>query len=100
MTLFIIGASTSILILLIFNFWSWLFYKSFICFQYNSSILIYQILYSLTWFLFFLFLIFFVNSLVKDLLVFNFILQLKFMVLCYLIWFLFFIFLFFFLDFL
>ena len=42
-----------------FDFLSWPFCRSFICFQYHHSILICQILYSLIWSLFFWFLIFF-----------------------------------------
>jgi len=83
-----------------FNFCSWSFYRSFICFQFRPSIPIYQILYFLIWSLFFLFLIFFFDFFVKVLLVFNFIIQSKLMVLCFSIWFLFFLFLVFFVAFL
>jgi hypothetical protein len=36
--LFVVGISTSILILFIFNFYSWSFYRNFICFQFRLSI--------------------------------------------------------------
>jgi hypothetical protein len=41
-TLLVVDISTSVLILFIFNFWSWPFCRSFICFQFQSLILIYQ----------------------------------------------------------
>jgi hydrogenase-4 membrane subunit HyfE len=45
LTLFVVGISTLVLILLIFNFYSWPFYRSFICFQFHSSISIYHIFF-------------------------------------------------------
>jgi len=59
LTLLVFGISTSVLILLMSNFWSWPFCISFIYFQFYPSILFYQILYSPMWFSFFRFLIFF-----------------------------------------
>jgi hypothetical protein len=76
---------------------SWPFYRSFICFQFYHSILIYQILYSPIQSSFFEFLIFFLGHFVKVLLVFNFIIQFKFSELYFLIWSSLFWFLFFFL---
>jgi hypothetical protein len=59
LTLFVVGILTSALIILISNFCSWFFYRSFICFQFHHSISIYKILYFSIWSLFFWFLIFF-----------------------------------------
>jgi hypothetical protein len=59
LTLLVFGISTSVLILLMSNFWSWPFCISFIYFQFYPSILFYQILYSPMWFSFFRFLFFF-----------------------------------------
>jgi len=55
------------------NFWSWLFCISFTCFQFHSSIPVYQILYFSIWSSFFEFIIFCLVLFVKVLLVFNFI---------------------------
>jgi hypothetical protein len=97
LTIFVVCISTSILTLLIF-FLSCHFCINFICFQFYYSISIYQILYSPIWSSFFWFLIFFLGFFIKVLLVFNFIIQFKLMVLCFLIWSLLFWFLIFFLD--
>ena len=56
----------------------YLFYKSFVCFQFSHSITIYRVLFFsfrslLSWFIFF-----FLDFFVKSLLVFNFIFQSKF----------------------
>jgi hypothetical protein len=91
-TLFIIGISTLVLIFFIFYFYSWLFCRSFICFQFHLSIIFYQILYFSTWSLLFWFWFFFFSPFIKVLLVFNFIIQFKLMVLCFSIWPLFFYF--------
>ena len=68
LVLLVVSSSTSIFI---FNFWSRLFYRSFICFQFDSSILIYQILFSPMWSLFFEFLIVFLGIFKKVLVIFN-----------------------------
>jgi hypothetical protein len=68
-------------IFLISIFLSWPFYKNFICFQFHLSILNYQILYCPMWYSFFGFLIFILSTFVKVLIVFNFIIQFKLMVL-------------------
>ena len=59
----------------------------FVCFQFHHSISIYWILYSWIWSLLFGFLIFILGHFVKKLVVFNFIIQFKLIVLCFLIWF-------------
>jgi len=61
-----------------FNFCSWLFYRSFVFFQFNPLIRICHILFFSIWSLFFWF--FLLSLFVKVLLVFNFIIQSKFMV--------------------
>ena len=58
LTLLVVNNSISVPILLIFLFWSYPSYKSFICFQFHHWIPIYQILYSLIWSSLFGFLIF------------------------------------------
>ena len=83
LTLFVIDISISVLILLIYIFCFWPFCKSFICFQFHPSISIYQKLYFPIWFLFFWFLFFSLSPFIKVLVVFNFILQFKLMVLCF-----------------
>jgi hypothetical protein len=80
LTFFVVSISTLVIILLIFNFWFWPLCRSFICFQFHPSIPIYHILHSPIRSSFF-FLLFFLGSFIKDLLVFNFILQFKLMVL-------------------
>ena len=56
--LFIFCVSISVVILLIFYFCSWPFYKNLVCFQFSLSITIYYILFVLIWSLFFWFLFF------------------------------------------
>jgi hypothetical protein len=65
---FLVDISTSEFIHLIFNFCSWPlpFCRSFIYFQFNHSISIYQILYFSIWSLFFLFLFFFFGLFCKS----------------------------------
>jgi hypothetical protein len=60
-----------------------LFYKGFICFQFHYLISIYQILYSPVCSSFLQFLIFIIDSFVKNLVVFNFTIQIKLTVLCF-----------------
>jgi len=86
LTLLVVGISTLVLILLIFNFWSWLFCIIFIYFQFHHSIPIYKILYSPMRSLFFGFFIFFLGFIVRVLVIFNFIIQFKLMVLFFSIW--------------
>ena len=59
LTLLVVSTSTSIQIYLIFNFYSWLFYRSFIYFQFHHFILICYILCFSIWSSLFWFLIFF-----------------------------------------
>jgi len=68
------------LILLIFNLYYWLFCKSFICFQFYPSIPNCHYYFFSIWSLFFFISIVFLGHFVKFLLVFNFIIQSKFMV--------------------
>ena len=77
----VVDISTSVFIFLISIFLSWPFYKNFICFQFHLSILNYQILYCSMWYSFFGFLIFILSTFVKVLIVFNFIIQFRLMVL-------------------
>jgi hypothetical protein len=70
-------------IILISHILSWLFCKNFICFQFYHWILIYQILYFPIWSSFSGFLIFYFSLFIKVLLVFNFIIQFKLIVLCF-----------------
>jgi hypothetical protein len=84
--LLVVDISTFVLILMISNFWSRPFYTSFICFKFHPSISIYQILYLPIWSSFFRFLIFIIGPFVKILVVFNFIIQFKLMILYFLIW--------------
>ena len=86
-SLFFLGVniSTSALILFISQFWFWFFYKSLICFQFYSSIPIYQILYYPLWSSFYGFLIFIISHFIKNLVIFYFILQFKLLVLYFLI---------------
>ena len=80
LVIFIFCISVSVFILFIFNFCSWPFYKSFSCFLFSPSILICHVLlfqfssYSFD---------FYLGSFDKVLLIFNFILQTKFMVYCF-----------------
>jgi len=74
---FVFAFSIWVIILLIFLFCSYSFYKSFVCFQFSPSIKISHVYFFL--FLIFLFLIYFLDFFVKVLLVFNFIYQSKFM---------------------
>jgi hypothetical protein len=80
-TFLFVDISTSVFIFFIFNFQSWPFYWSFICFQFYPSILIYQISYSSMWSSFFIFLNFIVCSFIRVLVVFNLIIQFKLMIL-------------------
>ena len=91
LALLVVCISTSIFILLISFFFSWPFCRNFICIQFHLLIPIYQILYYLIWSSFFGFLIFYLDFLVKVLLVFNLIFQFKLIVLYVLIWSLFFL---------
>jgi len=59
LTLFVVGVLTSILILLIFIFWSWSFCKSFICFQFYHSIQVHKYHIFPIWSKLFCFLFFF-----------------------------------------
>jgi len=86
LVLLVVSISTLIPIILISHFLSLSFCRNFICFQFYFWILIYQILYSPIWSSFFEFLIFYLGHFIKVLLVFNFIIQLKFLVLCFSIW--------------
>jgi hypothetical protein len=81
--LLVLDISTLILILLIFNFCSWLFYKKIICFQFHPSMSICYVLFFPIWSLLFWFLIFFLDLFMLFLFVFNFILQSKFMIYIY-----------------
>jgi hypothetical protein len=65
-----------------FSFSFFFFLKSFISFKFSYLTSISHILLFLIWSIFFLFLIFFLSFLIKNLLVFNFTLQSKFIV-CY-----------------
>jgi hypothetical protein len=82
-TFLFVDISTSFFIFFIFNFQSWPFYWSFICFQFYPSILIYQISYSSMWSSFFIFLNFIVCSFIRVLVVFNLIIQFKLMILIF-----------------
>jgi len=82
----VVDISILVLILLNFNFWPWFFCIIFIYFQFHHSILIYKILYSSMWSLFFGFFIFFLGSIVRVLVIFDFIIQFKLMVLYFSIW--------------
>jgi len=64
------------------NFISWSSYTNFICFWFSSSILICHVLFLLVQSLFFL-LFFFLDPFVKIFLIFNFIIQFKFIVYYY-----------------
>jgi hypothetical protein len=70
-------------IILISHILSSLFCKNLVCFQFYHWISIYQILYSPIWSSFFGFLFFCFSLFVKVLMVFNFIIQFKLMVLCF-----------------
>ena len=80
LTLFVFDILILVLIVLISNGYFWPFYKSFVCFQFSHSILIWHI------YIFFQFdpysfnFYFFPCPFVKVLLIFNFILQFKFLV--------------------
>jgi hypothetical protein len=65
LTLFVVGISTLVLILLIFNFYSWPFYRSFICFQFHSSISIYHIFFLFSFWLSF-FWLFYLGFILND----------------------------------
>jgi hypothetical protein len=54
---FVFNILISVFIFLIFNFYFWPFYKTFICFQFHHSILICHILFFSIWFVLFWFLI-------------------------------------------
>ena len=54
---FVFNILISVFILFIFNFYSWPFYKTFICFQFHHSIPICHILFFSIWFVLFWFLI-------------------------------------------
>jgi hypothetical protein len=86
LVLLVVSISILIPVILISFFLSWLFCRSFIFFQFHIWILIYQLLYSPIWSSFFEFLIFYLGHFIKVLLVFNFIIQFKFLVLCFSIW--------------
>jgi hypothetical protein len=79
LVMFIVDILTQIFIFLIPDFFSWSFYKKFICFQFYLSISIWHI-YIFYFVLFFRFLIFFLGLFVNISLVFNFIHQSKFLV--------------------
>jgi len=86
LTLFVVGILTSVLVLLIFIFCSWLFYKSFIYFQFHPSVSICSILF-VSNLIHILLISNFFSPFVNVVVVFNFILQSKLMVLCFPIWF-------------
>jgi len=83
--------STSVVIHLIYNFLSWPCCRSYICFQFHPLISNYQILFFTLVFILWVLNLFCLNSLVKILLVFSFIIQLKLMVFYFSIWFLLFL---------
>ena len=76
--LFIVGVSKSTLLIWIFNFSTFLFCWSFICFQFNYLILI--CIYNIFRFGPFAFDFFFLDSFVKVFIAFYFILQIKIMI--------------------
>ena len=80
MIFFVVDILASVFILLTSNFCSWFFCKSFICFQFSPSISICYILFSPMRALLFWFLVFFLDHFVKVVLVFNSIIQSKFMI--------------------
>jgi hypothetical protein len=57
----------------LFLFFSWSFYKNFVCFEFSSSIIIYRVLFFPIQSLFFWFLICILGIFIKVLLIFNFI---------------------------
>jgi hypothetical protein len=77
---FVFGILLSVLIFFISSFFSWTFYKSFVLSPFSHSIVVCYIVFFPIRILFFGFLIFFFGFFVKVLLVFNFIIQSKFMV--------------------